>query len=266
MTEEARNERDEAALWPRRTPILGVAVSALDLPQATDLVIDCVAQKRRIGVTVTGVHGVIEALDDPEFRTILNRSDLCVPDGVPLVWLSRRRGFPDVGRVFGPDLMLAVSARMAHAGGKAFYYGGGPGVAEALAAEMTSQFPGLLTAGTYCPPFRPLAADEAREIADIINASGADVLWIGLSTPKQERWMAEMRPLLEVPVMAAVGAAFDYNTGRLDRAPEWMQKSALEWLYRMKQEPRRLAGRYLRNNPRFLWNLMAEACGLKKFD
>lgn len=251
---------------PPTTRVLGVSVSMVDLASATDIIIGFVADGQHAAVAVTGVHGIMEAQDDTAFKTVLNQVDLNVPDGMPLVWLGKMAGFHQVGRVFGPDLMLIVSERMAQLGLAAFYYGGQPGVAEELATEMARRFPGIRTAGTYCPPFRDLTDAEADSIAAMINGSGAAIVWVGLSTPKQERWMMRFRERLTTPVLIAVGAAFDYNTGRIQRAPRWMQRCALEWLYRVYQEPRRLWRRYARNNPRFLFYLLFERLRLRRFD
>jgi N-acetylglucosaminyldiphosphoundecaprenol N-acetyl-beta-D-mannosaminyltransferase len=255
----------ETAAAPDHTEILGVRVSAVSLHSAARRIDDWAKRGERHYVAVTGVHGLIEAQDDPAFKRILNGAGLCVPDGVPLVWLSRLAGRSHVTRVFGPDLMLEVSALLARRRGRAFYYGGQEGVADQLAASMVARFPGLRTAGVHCPPFRPLEAAERREAIARINASEADVLWVGLSTPKQERWMAEFRPELNVPVLLGVGAAFDYNTGRIDRAPPWVQSAGLEWLFRITQDPKRLWKRYARSNPLFLYYLACERLGLKRF-
>lgn len=251
---------------PARTPVLGVGISAVDLEAASRLILDWVRDEARAFVTVTGVHGVVEAQSDPGFKAILNASDLCVPDGMPMVWLSWRAGRREVGRVFGPDMMLRVSALLAAEGRSAFYYGGGEGTAEALAHRMTALFPGLRIAGCLTPPFRSLTPEEEAEIAATIDAARPDVVWVGLSTPKQERWMAAFRPRLRAPVLLGVGAAFDYNIGRIQRAPAFVQKAGLEWLYRLIQEPRRLFRRYARNNSLFLWYLAVEALGLRRFD
>ena len=244
------------------TRVLDVLVSAVDLLSAAETIIGWKRSGHRGYVAVTGVHGIMEAQDDTDFKQILNDADLCVPDGVPLVWLSRLAGHKETGRVFGPDLMLQVSGMLAATGGSAFYYGGAPGVAEELADEMAARFPGIKCAGIICPPFRDLTDQEAEEYVAQMNQSNADILWIGLSTPKQERWMAKFRPRLTIPAIVGVGAAFDYNTGRLTRAPKWVQRCALEWLYRLIQEPRRLWRRYMRNNPLFIWYLLRDYCGL----
>jgi len=260
------SDDETAAAGPARTPVLGIGISAVSLASATDIIMGWVARRERRFVAVTGVHGVIEAQHDPEFKFILNEAGLCVPDGMPMVWLSWRAGRREVTRVFGPDMMLAVSAALARTGGRAFYYGGPPGVAEELAAAMASRFPGLVTAGCYTPPFGALSDEEEARIRQVIDDAAPDVVWVGLSTPKQERWMARFRPRLAAPVLLGVGAAFDYNTGRIRRAPPWMQRSGLEWFYRLVQEPRRLFRRYARNNTLFAYYLLCERLRLRSFD
>lgn len=250
---------------PRMT-VLGIGISAVDPDRAAGAVMRWVAQGAREIVTVAAVHSVVDAQKQPAAKQAMKQAGLCVPDGVPLVWLCRAAGHSGTRRVFGPDLMLTVSRRLGEAGGSAFYYGGAPGVAEALARGMEARFPGLRTAGVLAPPFRPPTAAEEEAAVEAINRSGADVLWVGLGSPRQEAWMAGMRPRLTVQVLAGVGAAFDYNTGRIRRAPRWMQLCALEWLFRLIQEPRRLWRRYLRNNPLFLWYLLCERAGLRRFD
>ena len=249
-----------------RTDILGVGISAVNLELARDTVMDWVHNDRRDYVTVTGVHGVIEAQDDEAFKTILNDAGLTVPDGMPMVWLSWLNGFKQVDRVFGPDLMLALTEALAGEKRSAFYYGGQPGIAEELSQVLGARFPGLRCAGAWTPPFRALTAQEESEITQMINNSGADIVWVGLSTPKQERWMARFRSRLTAPALIAVGAAFDYHTDRISRAPRWMQRSGLEWFYRLCQDPKRLWQRYLRNNPLFAWYLLCQKLRLRSFE
>jgi N-acetylglucosaminyldiphosphoundecaprenol N-acetyl-beta-D-mannosaminyltransferase len=249
-----------------RTSVLGVGVSAVNVRSAVDTAMAWIDRRERHYVTLTGVHGVIEARDDPSFKRTLNGAGLTLPDGMPLVWMSWLAGRSEVTRVYGPDFTLALSQAMALAGKSAFYYGGVPGVAEQLAATLAARFPGLVTAGTYCPPFRPLTAAEEADVTARINGSGADVVWVGLSTPKQERWMSRMRDRLDAPVLIGVGAAFDFLSGRVRQAPRWMQRSGLEWLYRLSQEPGRLWRRYLRNNPRFVYLVTCERLGLLRPD
>jgi N-acetylglucosaminyldiphosphoundecaprenol N-acetyl-beta-D-mannosaminyltransferase len=249
-----------------RTWILGVGVSAVSLPSAVATVMGWIDRREKHYVTLTSVHGVIEAQDDASFKRTLNGAGLTLPDGMPLVWLSWLAGRSHVTRVYGPDFTLALSQAMGRARKSAFYYGGVPGVAERLAVTLASRFPGLVTAGTYCPPFRPLTPAEEAEVAARISSSGADVVWVGLSTPKQERWMRLMQNRLDAPVLIGVGAAFDFLSGRVRQAPRWIQRSGLEWFYRTTQEPRRLGPRYLRSNPRFVYLTACERLGIRRFD
>jgi N-acetylglucosaminyldiphosphoundecaprenol N-acetyl-beta-D-mannosaminyltransferase len=207
-------------------------------------------------VCVTGVHGVMESQRDEALRQIHNRSTLTTPDGVPMVWAGRWAHAPNMGRVYGPDLMLAVLERAAAEGWTSFFYGGGDGVADELASQMRSRFPGLEVVGTHTPPFRPLTPEEDAAVIEQIRRRRPDLIWVGLSTPKQERWMADHVGRLDKGLMCGVGAAFDINAGLLAQAPQWMQRSGLEWLFRLLVEPRRLWKRYLSNNPRFVWRII----------
>lgn len=240
----------------RRVDVLGVQVSAISPRIAIEEIDRRVRQQDPGYVTFTGVHGVMESQADPALRAIHNRASLICPDGMPLVWAARSAGAPDCQRVCGPDLMLAVWERSADLGWRHFLYGGRDGVAELLAKRLQERFPGVQIAGTWTPPFRPLTEGEFDDIAAMINRSRAQLVWVGLSTPKQERWMAAMRSRLEAPVLLGVGAAFDINAGLVPRAPAWMQRNGLEWLFRMASEPRRLARRYLTNNPRFVLRMI----------
>lgn len=240
----------------RRVDVLGVEVSAVSMNEAVEEIAGWIARRDLHYVCVTGVHGVMEAQRDPELRQIHNRSGMTTPDGMPMVWAGRWAGARDITRVYGPDLMIQVCTTGLLPGWRHFFYGGGPGVSEELSAKLSARIPGLRVAGTYTPPFRPLTEGEAGEVISLINESGADLVWIGLSTPKQERWMAEFRPRLSAPVLLGVGAAFDIHAGRTRQAPPWMQKSGMEWFYRLLKEPRRLWRRYLRNNPAFVLRLL----------
>ncbi len=239
-----------------RVDVLGVEVSAIDMAMALDEISGWVEHDRREYVCVTGVHGVMESRRDPELKEIHNRSGLTTPDGMPMVWAGRHAGASWMSRVYGPDLMLEVCGLAAHRGWSSFFYGGAEGVPEELASRLVDRFPGLSVAGCYSPPFRPLEESEKSAIADMINSVGPTFVWVGLSTPKQERWMAEFRHLLDAPVMFGVGAAFDIHAGKLAQAPRWMQRSGLEWAYRLWREPRRLWRRYLVNNPTFVWSML----------
>lgn len=237
---------------PTRVDVLGVHVSAVDPEVALAHVTSWVEDRTPSYVCVTGVHGVMESQRDPSLTQIHNRSGLTVPDGVPLVWCCHYAGLRDARRVYGPDLMLAVLERAAERGWSCFFYGGAAGVPELLAERMSERFPGLRVAGAFSPPFRPLTDSEDADVVRRIQGSGADLVWVGLSTPKQERWMAAHRDRLDAPVLLGVGAAFDFHTGRVRQAPPWMQQRGLEWLFRLLVEPRRLWRRYLSNNPRFV--------------
>jgi N-acetylglucosaminyldiphosphoundecaprenol N-acetyl-beta-D-mannosaminyltransferase len=239
-----------------RVDVLGVQVSATSLQRATQEIAGWVRDDRREYVCVTGVHGVMECQDDNELLGIHNASGLTTTDGMPLVWASRRAGIEDVTRVYGPDLMLEVCRLAARNGWSSFFYGAAEGVPELLAENLCAQFPGLKVVGSYSPPYRPLTAEEGDDVVAKINDSGADLVWIGLSTPKQERWMAEFRSYLDAPVLLGVGAAFDIHAGLLRQAPPLLQRAGLEWAYRLAVEPQRLWRRYLKNNPRFVANIV----------
>lgn len=250
-----------------RAPVLGVEIVAAPLEHILGAVLEVLDQDSRDALYLcpTSVHGVIEAQKDSAFKRLLNNASFNVPDGMPLVRSAQWMGNRNAERAFGPDVMLSVLERTAGIGTKHFFYGGREGVADALASEMIRAFPGLQVAGTYCPPFRPLTTDEEHEVASLINNSGADVVWVGLSTPKQERWIGSMRERLDVKLLCSVGAAFDYHTGSIEGAPGWMKAASLEWLYRLVQEPRRLWRRYGEIVPTFLLLITLQFLGLKKF-
>jgi N-acetylglucosaminyldiphosphoundecaprenol N-acetyl-beta-D-mannosaminyltransferase len=236
----------------RRVDVLGVGVSAVNMDMAVAEVTRWVDEGEHHYVCVTGVHGVMESQRDPELLRIHNGSGLTTPDGMPMVWAGKRAGAGWMSRVYGPDLMLAVLERAVERGWRSYLYGGNEGVPELLAERLTARFPGLAVVGTYSPPFRPLTPDEDEAIVDKINSSGAELVWVGLSTPKQERWMAAHAGRLDAAATFGVGAAFDFHAGLVPQAPPWMQQRGLEWLYRLSKEPRRLWRRYLRNNPSFV--------------
>lgn len=239
-----------------RVDVLGVGISIVDMDATLAELGRWIDEDAHHYVCVTGVHGVMESQKDPSLLAIHNRSGMTIPDGMPMVWAGRHAGFAAIDRVSGPDLMPLVCERGAAPGWRHFFYGGAEGVPELLAEKLRERVPSLAVVGTYSPPFRTLTADEETEIVDMINASNADIVWVGLSTPKQERWMDAMSGRLDANAVLGVGAAFDFHSGGLKRAPMWMQRSGLEWLYRMLKEPRRLARRYLTNNPRFVWKIV----------
>ncbi len=239
-----------------RVDILGVLVTPDSFQGAVDRLVDWIRQRSPTYICVTGVHGVMEARRDPALREIHNAAGMVTTDGMPLVWASRWVGVKHAARVYGPDLVLGLCEAGLDEGWRHYFYGAAPGVADEMAARLVTRFPRLQIAGTFAPPFRALSAEEEDGVAALINGSGADIVWVGLSTPKQERWMATMRTRLEAPLLVGVGAAFDIHAGRLRQAPRWVQRSGLEWLFRLAMEPRRLWKRYLRNNPRFVIEML----------
>jgi N-acetylglucosaminyldiphosphoundecaprenol N-acetyl-beta-D-mannosaminyltransferase len=258
-------------LRPAATPInkfnvLGITVDAVQIPDVIDKMKDWIARNDACRyVAVTDMHSVMEAQRDAQFKTILNSADLVVPDGFPLVLLGRRKGFELRRRVYGPELMLRFCAESAPKAYRHFFFGGAPGVAEDLARRFASQFPGLVVAGTFCPPFRQLTSEENDAAIAAIECSRADIVWVGLGAPKQERWMFANRDKLRVPLLVGVGAAFDFHTGRVAQAPFWMREHGLEWLFRLSQEPRRLWRRYLVHGAEFAALVLLELLGWKKF-
>jgi N-acetylglucosaminyldiphosphoundecaprenol N-acetyl-beta-D-mannosaminyltransferase len=247
--------------------VLGVRMDAVQIPEVVARMEEWIARREACRyIAVTGMHGVTEAQHDRKFKEILNEAGLVVADGYPLVWLGRRKGFAQMKRrVYGPELMEAFCEETAGKGYRHFFYGGAPGVAEELARRFAARYPGLEVAGTYCPPFRAMTAEEDREVVRTIEGARADIVWVGLSTPKQERWMFEHRERLSVPVLVGVGAAFDFHTERVSRAPEWMRENGLEWMFRLIQEPRRLWRRYLVYGSEFAVLVMLESLGWRKY-
>jgi N-acetylglucosaminyldiphosphoundecaprenol N-acetyl-beta-D-mannosaminyltransferase len=244
-----------------RYNVLGVGISALTLDAACAHVLQAHYGQPRGYVCVCTVHGVSEARADAEFRQVLNRSYLTTPDGMPLVWL----GPAGVTRVYGPDLMLAVCAAGRSHGLRHYFYGGAAGVSAALAQTLATRFPGLTVAGTFSPPFRALNSAEEQAFHADVERTRPDIVWVGLGTPKQERFMAAHAPQLQAGLWIGVGAAFDFHTGRVRQAPRWMQRRGLEWLFRLAVEPRRLGPRYLKTNPLFVLRVAAQRTGLRSY-
>ena len=234
--------------------VLGVRVSAIDLAAAVDVLERMVKDDERGYVTVTGVHGVMESQRDRSLLDIHNDAAMVTPDGMPLVWAGRRAGAPTISRVYGPDLLAATCERAAATSLRMFFFGGGPGVADALADRLVDRY-GITVVGTLTPGHPPEPPSAGATDIVRIEAARPDMVWVGLSTPKQERWMAAARPHLTAPVLVGVGAAFDMHAGLLAQAPQWMQTRGLEWAYRLAKEPRRLWRRYLRNNPAFVLSI-----------
>lgn len=240
------------------TRILGVPVSRVDLESAVRTIVAWCGNRQAHYVCVRDVHGIMRSRENPDLMALHDDAGMVTPDGMPLVWLARWRGHSEVDRACGADLVDALCrASVAH-GLRHYFYGGKPGVAERLAATLASRHPGLLVAGTDTPPFRPLTAEEDEAATAAINRAAPHIVWVGLSTPTQEFWMRDHVGRIPGAVLIGVGAAFDFHTGDVKRAPRWMQRSGLEWLHRLFSEPRRLWRRYLVLAPQFVWHAWRE--------
>jgi N-acetylglucosaminyldiphosphoundecaprenol N-acetyl-beta-D-mannosaminyltransferase len=254
----------ESGLLQRNYPlanVLGVGVHAINMDQAIEAIESALKIRHKGYVCVTGVHGVMEAQRDAAFRSILNAAFLNVPDGMPTVWIGKFQGCDGMDRVFGPDLMLRVCQASQQKGYRHFLCGGAPGVAEALKDSLQARCPRLQIVGTFTPPFHDWQSNEEDAFLRLIDRLEPDLVWVGLSTPKQERFMAEYIHKLNTTLMIGVGAAFDFHTDRLKDAPSWMKQSGLQWVHRLLQDPRRLGKRYLRTHPKFLLQITLQLLG-----
>ncbi len=250
---------------PARFNVLGTGVSALSLEQATDFVVAARGQKHLGYISHATAYGVNAARSDSGFRSALNGSVRTHPDGMPLVWLGRWHGHSATTRVYGPDLMAAVCDGGRSMGLRHFFFGGVPGVAGLLKTKLTERYPGLEVVGTYSPPFRELTPGEFARLQSQITATQPDIVWVGLSSPKQEFFMAQHAGQLDAGLLIGVGAAFDFHSGRVNQAPRWMQHNGLEWFFRLCTEPRRLWKRYAVGVPLFILRAAAQLTGLKKY-
>ena len=245
--------------------VLGIPVAPLDMESAVARVKEELQSFRHGYICLIGVHGIMEAQRNPELAQIYAHATLVVPDGTPTVWVGRWQGFHNMRRVAGPDLMLEVFGRKEFAGCTHFLYGGEEGVAEELRERLARRFPWVHILGTYTPPFRELTLQEESSLATQIRELKPDMIWVGISTPKQERFMMRFLPQVDCTLMFGVGAAFDFHTGRIKDSPEWVKRAGLQWLHRLIQEPRRLFWRYARNNPAFLWHIALQLTGLRSY-
>lgn len=248
-----------------RANVLGIGISAINMREALHYSEQLLHERRKGYICVTGVHGIMEAQRDPALKDILNGAYLCTPDGMPTVWVGRLQGNSTMGRVYGPDFMLEMCRRSVARECRHFLYGGGPGVTERLQRNLERKAPGIRIVGTFTPPFRQLTPTEEERVIAAVGEADADIVWVGLSTPKQERFMARMVDRLDARLMVGVGAAFDIHAGLLADAPTWMKICGLQWLHRLAMEPHRLWRRYLANNPRFLWSIGLQLSGLRRF-
>ncbi|KJC53664.1 hypothetical protein UP10_41865 [Bradyrhizobium sp. LTSPM299] len=248
-----------------RVNVLGVGVSAVNLPQAVEILERWRAEARREYVCCTPVHGLMEAQRDPEVRRALNRSGLTTEDGMPLVWWCQRSGYSNASRVCGTDLLRAMCERSPQRPHRHYFYGASPSVVEALISRLKQSYPGLVVAGHRSPPFRPLTPEEDAADIQAINETNPDFVWVGLGMPKQEKWMAEHVGKIQAAALLGVGAAFDFIAGTKPRAPLWMQRSGFEWLFRLMTEPRRLARRYFVYNSVFVARALQQLSGWKSY-
>lgn len=256
-------------MTPEKQFVVSVGISKTSYEEVIDLCILWAAERKRTQrssaryVCVVPVHGIILAHDDPGIARILNEADIATPDGMPVVWALRSFGVSRQQRVYGPTLMLAICAQAVQAGLRIFLYGGREGVLPVLEARLQERFPGLAIVGSYSPPFRPLTPAEEERVTRVIRESDADLVFVGIGAPKQERWMYEHRECFPGVTLIGVGAAFDFHAGRIRQAPGWIQRNGLEWLFRLLTEPARLWKRYLLITPRFLplWAMQWLRCG-----
>lgn len=245
--------------------VLGVAIDAVDLEGALQRIADQLDSGCKGYVCLAGVHGVMEAQRDPRVAEAFAGAALVVPDGMPTVWVGRHQGHAAMERVAGPDLMLEVLRREQFRGCRHFFYGGKPGVAEELRDSLTQRFPFLQIVGTYTPPFTALSAREEREFVERVNRLQPDIVWVGISTPRQECFMRRHLPQLDTRLMFGVGAAFDFHTGRIQDCADWIKRCGLQWLDRLAQDPKHLWKRYLRNNPLFVIAIAGQLAGLRSY-
>jgi N-acetylglucosaminyldiphosphoundecaprenol N-acetyl-beta-D-mannosaminyltransferase len=250
---ESRPVTTQVRTRPAQTAeVAGVAISLLNMPRMLATLASWITLKQTRQISTADVHAVMRARFDTALMQSFEAADVVVADGAPVALAASLQSGQIGARVPGPDLMLEACRQGVVLGWRHYFYGGNEGVAADLAAKLQARFPGLIVVGTECPPFRSLTASEKQATADQINASGADIVWVGLGCPKQDIWMRDMRPLLTGSVLVGVGAAFDFHSGRVVRAPAFMRRNGLEWIHRLASEPRRLWRRYLVLAPQFI--------------
>ncbi len=250
---------------PSRINILGVGVHPINMDQALDAIDGWIARDEKHYVCLTPIYSILACQDDPDLKQVFNQSGLTTPDGMPLVWISRASGHPRANRVYGPDVMQSVAQRSVTPGYRHVLLGGHSGVPERVRDFLEVQFPGIQVVGCLSPAFGGMTGEQDAALVAEINAASPDIVWVALGSPRQEKWMAEHVEALNAHVLIGVGAAFDFLSGRKRQAPRWIQRSGLEWLFRLATEPRRLWRRYLRY-PHFLVLYLAQVLGLKDYD
>ena len=247
----------------KKYQILDVNISAINLDVAQQTIDGWIKNRDRRYVCVAPVSTIMSCQDDPAYKEVINQADMVTPDGMPVVWLGRWQGNKEVSRTYGPDLMRLICDLGQDRGYRHYFYGGTEAALEKLVMALKQTYPKINIVGQYSPPFRPLNPEELKQVIDNINKSQADILWVGLGSPKQDFWIKENRDKLNVSVMVGVGAAFDFLSGAKKQAPRWMQKTGLEWLFRLACEPKRLWRRYIIGNPRFVY-LLIKHCFKRK--
>ncbi len=248
--------------------ILGSRVQLLKLPQIVGEIDHWISSRERTcrRVVVTGFHGIWEAHKDADFRAMLNSADLWAPDGIAPVAVAKLKGFRGAERTPGADIMKAFFELADKKGYSSFFYGDTDDTLTALKENIGEKYPGHRIAGFFSPPFRPLTPEEDERVVRMINEARPDVLWVGLGLPKQDRWIFEHKDRLKVPVAIGVGAAFLFLSGKVKRVPGWVGRSGLEWVWRFMKEPRKLWRRDLIEGPQFVWHVLLELAGIRKYD
>jgi N-acetylglucosaminyldiphosphoundecaprenol N-acetyl-beta-D-mannosaminyltransferase len=245
--------------------LLGVRVEALDMERTVARVHEALKERKKGYVCMVNVHGIMEAQRNPSIAKAYAEAMITVPDGAPTVWVGQLQGFHWMRRVAGPDLMLEVFQREQFDSCTHFLLGGKQGVAEELSTTLLRRFPWTRIVGTYTPPFRSLSQSEEEALTEKIRDLKPDIIWVGISTPKQEDFMRKYLPMFDTMLMFGVGAAFDFHTGRIKDCPEWIKRTGLQWLHRLMQDPRHLWWRYLRNNPVFIFQIILQLTGLRTY-
>jgi N-acetylglucosaminyldiphosphoundecaprenol N-acetyl-beta-D-mannosaminyltransferase len=243
--------------------VLGIGIDAVNMEQSLIRIEQNLRERRKGYVCLVGVHGVMEAQRDPKLAKVFAGAALAAPDGMPTVWVGRHQGHANMERVAGPDLMLEVISREQFRGFTHFLCGGKDGVADKLRDQLVARYPFLKIVGTYTPPFGPLSRKQEEEFVATVNRLRPDIVWVGISTPKQEKFMAHYLPLLDTTLMFAVGAAFDFHTGKIADCAEWIKRAGLQWLDRLLQDPKHLWKRYLLNIPPFILKIALQLAGLQ---
>lgn len=247
----------ESAVPRKGAAVLEAFIDALSWDEAVGQIVQWGAAHSSRYVCICNVHSVVTTTSDVEFKIAVNNADMATSDGAPIAWALRQMGYPEQQRINGPDLMMKYLAEAERLGQSVFFYGSTDATLDRLCVALRGQFPALKVAGTCSPPFRAMTREEDEATVAMINNSGANVVFVGLGCPKQEKWMADHRGRINA-VMIGVGAAFDYHAGVIKRAPVWWQRNGLEWLYRLGSEPRRLFKRYLVTNTLFVIGIMRQ--------